>query len=119
MSAAPLATWKETVGRPLNVMPAGTPTLIALPAMSAAVAFSTIWMLPSGSPSPGTMNTGAASALVVTPALGVTWTVTMAGALVRAAKHVSPFGAPQLSGKPRSLTVNVNVSTPVNPGLGV
>src|SRR4051812_35574767 len=49
---------------------------------------------------------------------GVTVIATCAGALVSAAAHVGP-GAPQLSGAPRSVTVNGKLSAPKYPAFGV
>src|SRR2546428_690654 len=118
LSTAPFATWNEMVGSPLNVMPAGRLSLIALPAASAPVAFSSILIFPSACASPGATATGTASAVLVTPAFGVTWMVTVAGALVSGGEQVG-LGVPQLSGSPRSLTANVNRSVPVKPGVGV
>ena len=117
LKTAPFATWNETVGGARNVMPAGRLSLIALPTASAPVVFSLISTLPSVCASPGATITGTESALLVMPAFGVTSMVTVAGALVSGAAQATP-GVPQLSGSPRSLTVNVNVSVPANPGVG-
>src|SRR5262249_57151278 len=100
LSTAPLPTLNETVGVPLNVRPTGRLTLIALPAWSAPVAFSSISMSPITELAEGTEIAGAESALLVVPLFGVTWIVTVAGALVSGRAQFGP-GVPPLSGLPR------------------
>src|SRR5262249_38736736 len=117
-SPAPLLTLSETSGVLLNARPPGRASLIALPAWREPVAFSSISISPRGALIAGAGTAGVASAFVLVPVLGRTWMVTVAAALVSAAEQFGP-GVPQLSGLPRSVTVNANVSVPLNPGSGV